>query len=257
MATQDYSVKGVFWYLVNGVLVVTTVFGLIGIGTMVRYSNAIAPTRTIQVSGEGKLDTRPDIATITASVITRGADAAKVQQDGTTKMNSVIAFVKAQGVKEQDIQTTSYNVYPTNRWDPKSGEQILTGYEASQSITIKVRGIDKSTDKVNAIAGGIVPAGANQVSGVQYMIENPEVQRAAARAQAFDNAAMKAREMAKQNGVRIARVITFSESNSYGGPIYYDRAMVAGKAGEVAPMPTIEPGTEEVRVSVSVTYEIR
>lgn len=254
---RDYSAKSVFWYLLNAALLTVVVVGLITVGTLVRYSNAIVPSRTITVSGEGKLDTTPDIATISASVIARGSDAGTVQAEATKKMNAVIAFVKSQNVKSEDIKTTSFNVYPTTRWDPKTGEAIQTGYEATQTITIKVRDVNTNKEHAGVIAGGLVPAGANQVYGVEYTIDNPEMQRAIARQKAFDNAFAKAATMASQNGVRIARVITFTESTGYGGPIYYARDMAMGKGGAEAPVPSIEPGTQEVNVNVSVTYEIR
>ncbi len=255
-STHDYSVKSIFWYLLNGVLVVVTVFGLMGVGTLVRYSNAIAPSRTIQVSGEGKVDIVPDVATISASVVTRGSDANKVQTESTQKMNAAVAFVKSQGVPTADIKTTGFNLYPTSRYEPNTGAQIPTGFEATQTITIKVRGIDQSAQKASMIAGGLVPAGANQLSGIQYDIENPDAQRNAARQMAFDNAFEKARSMAAQNRVRIARVITFSESADYGGPIYYAKGGIAMDAAAPS-APSIEPGTQEVKMNVSVTYEIR
>lgn len=256
MASQDYSAKSLFWYFLNAALGIVVIFGLIGTGTLLRYSNAIAPSRTIQVAGEGKVDVRPDVAVITASVVTRGADATKVQAQATQKMNAIVAFVKGQGIKDEDIKTTGYNLYPTNRWDPKTGEQIATGYEAMQSLTVKIRGIDANKEIANAIAGGLVPAGANQVSGIQYMVDDPEAQRALARAAAFENAFMKAREMAEQNNVRVARVITFSESSGYGAvPMYYS-ARVEGKGGDMV-SPDLQSGTEEIRVNVNVTYEIR
>jgi uncharacterized protein YggE len=198
-----------------------------------------------------------DVVVVTASVLTRGIDATKVQSQANQKMNAVIAFVKGQGVKDADIKTTAYNLYPTNRWDPKTGEQIATGYEATQSLTIKIRGIDSNKEIAGVISGGLVSAGATQVSGVQYMVDDPEAQRAIARAEAFEDAFTKAREMASQNNVKVSRVITFSESPSYGVvPSYYYARSDAKAGGEVI-TPEIQSGSEEIKVSVSVTYEIR
>jgi uncharacterized protein len=254
---KDWASQRTFWGVLNVFIVIMIIGAVFAIGVGLRSSNQIVSTRQIQVSGEGKVEIKPDVATISASVMTRGTDANKVQSESTTKMNSIIAFVKSQGVGEKDIKTTGYNLYPTNRWDPKSGEQIATGFEASQTITIKLRGIDQTTEKANAIAGGLVPAGANQVYGINYEIENPEAQREQARQIAFNNAFEKARSMAAQNHVRIARVITFTESPSYDrGPMPY-LAMAKGGDSASVPAPDIQPGSEEVMVSVSVTYEIR
>jgi uncharacterized protein len=251
--THDYSAKAMFWRLLNAGMVLVLLFGLIGIGTMIRYGNAIVPSRTVTVTGEGKTQITPDIATYSFSVVTQGADPEKIQQDNTKKMNSAIAFVKQQGIKDADIKTTGYNLYPRYTYERETGNSRIDGYELNQSVSIKIRDLTS----IGKILSGLVSLGVNQAGSLQYSIENPEGQRAAARQQAFANAYEKARQMARQNGVSIARVINFSETN-FGGPILYERAypmMASGKGGDMAP--TTEPGSEETTVNVSVTYEIR
>ena len=242
-----------FWRLLNCTIVLVMVFSLIGIGTMVRYSNAIVPSRTITVNGEGKAKTTPDIATDSFSVISQGSDPTTIQRENTLKMNAAIEFLKTQGIKAADIQTSGYNLYPRYSYDKNGGSPKIEGYEVTNTVTFKVRDLEK----IGVILTGLVKAGVNQTSGLQYSIENPEGQRDVARQEAFANAYLKASQMAAQNGVRIARVITFSESSGYGGPILYAKAMSmdAGMGG--APAPTMEPGSQETTVNVSVTYEIR
>ena len=250
---HDYSAKAMFWRLLNAVLVLAMVLALIGIGTMIRYGNAIVSARTITVSGEGKTQITPDIATYSFSVVTQGADPAKIQQQNAQKMNDAIAFVKNAGVKPVDIQSTGSNLYPRYSYSKDSGQQKIDGYEFTQTATIKIRDLLK----VGTIMTGLVNAGVNQMGSLQYSIENPEMQRAVARQRAFNDAYAKARDMAAQNGVRITHVVTFSESMGYGGPVFYDKAVMMS-AGAPAPiMPTTEPGTQETTVTVSVTYEIR
>ena len=252
MAQHDYSARGIFWLLINGLVVVAMVLGLIGIGTIVRYSNAITPSRVIVVSAEGKVAAVPDLATYSFSVVSQGSDPDAIGRENTTRMNQAIAFVKQQGVAEADIKTTGYNLYPRYTYDKDTGRSRIDGYELTQTVTLKFRDLTK----VGAVLAGLVKTGVNQATNLQYTIENPEALRAQARQQAFNAAFTKARSMAAQNGVHIARVINFSESMGYNpSPVYFEKAMSAGMGG--SPTPDTQAGTEEVTVNVSVTYEIR
>ena len=246
------DVKSTFWILINSCLVLVLLFGPIGVGTMLRYSNAIVPSRVITVTGEGKTSIAPDLATVTFSVVSQGAKPEEIQTTNTEKINKAVAFVKAQGVKPEDIKTTGYNLSPRYKYDKDSGESSISGYELSQTVTVKIRALDKAGE----IVGGLTMTGINQIGSLQYSIENPEAQRARAREEAFASARQKARDMAGANGVHLVRVISFTEqpTGSY-PPIYYGAMEAKGMGGSVAP--DLQPGSEEVNVSVSVTYEIR
>lgn len=248
---KEQTSKSLFWTLLNASLVVVIVFGLIGTGTLIRYSNAIVPSRTITITGEGKTQITPDVATYSFSVVSEGVDPDRIQQQNTEKMNAAIAFVKQQGVAAADIKTTGYNLYPRYRYEKDSGRSSIDGYELTQTVSLKIRDLGK----VGTILGGLVKAGVNQAGSLQYAIDDPEAQREEARKEAFAHAYRKARQMAAQSGVELARVVSFSESSYNDRPMpFYGVAM--GKGGEAA-VPATEPGTEEVAITVSVTYEIR
>jgi hypothetical protein len=247
-----YNVKSIFWILINSCLVILLMFGLIGVGTLIRYNNAIVPSRTITVSGEGKTSIAPDLATITFSVVSQGDKPEEIQKANTTKINKAIAFVKEQGVKAEDIKTTGYNMYPRYKYDKDSGESSISGYELSQSVTVKIRALDKAS----IIVGGLTSTGINQIGSLEYSVENPEAQRARAREEAFANARQKAMEMSYANGVSLVRVINFSEqAGMYPTPYYGVMEAKSGMGGAVTP--DLQPGSEEVKIQVSVTYEIR
>lgn len=247
------DVKSTFWILINSCLVMLLLIGLIGVGTLIRYSNAIVPSRVITVTGEGKTSITPDLATITFSVVSQGAKPEDIQKANTEKINRAIAYVKDQGVKTDDIKTTGYNLSPRYKYDKDSGESSISGYELNQTVTVKIRDLDKA----GMIVGGLTITGINQIGSLEYSIENPEVQRARAREEAFANARQKAQDMASENGVKLVRVINFTEQ---GGSIYppmYYGAMEAKGMGGGGPTPVLQPGTQDVNISVSVTYEIR
>ena len=122
----------------------------------------------------------------------------------------------------------------------------------TQGVVINVRDFEK----VPKVLAGLPELGINQISGVSFEIEDPEKYMVEARNMAFNRAKAKAQAMARANGARIKRVVTFSESTG-GWPIYYGKEMMLDGIGGGGPVaPSIEPGTQEVTVQVSVTYEI-
>lgn len=252
---QTYSSRHWFWILINAVLVVAVFTGLVLSASIIRQSNAVVPSRVITVTADGTAHIAPDIATLVFSVLSQGATAEGVQKSNTDKINLAIDYLKKQGVVAKDIQTSNYQLYPRYKYNTNTSEQTIIGYELTQTVTVKVRDLAKAGE----IVGGLATAGVNQISSFNYSIEDPEAPRNEARAEAFKLAFEKAKAMADQVGVRIARVVTFSESTGGGYPMpyYYERAMVAGAKDASMNAPTFEPGQEEVTVNVSVTYEIR
>lgn len=250
-----YSARNWFWRLLNAFLAIAIFAGLVLSATLIRQGNAVVPSRTITVSAEGKAHIAPDIATLVFAVVSQGTSAEAVQKSNTEKINLAVEYLKKQGVEAKDIQTSNYNLYPRYRYDEKSGESSIFGYELNQTVTAKIRNLENA----GMIVGGLASAGVNQISSFNYGIEDPESPRNEARAEAFRLAHAKAGAMADQVGVSLARVITFSESfgGGYPMPYYYERAVMSmdGKGGDNAP--SLEPGEEEVTVSVSVTYELR
>lgn len=247
------NAKNLFWVLLNVTLVVAVLVGLSAAGFL---RNQVTQARTITVSAEGKVQVAPDVATIVFGVVSEGKDPEVLQEDNVKKVNDAIKFVKEQGIDAKDIKTQQFSLSPRYRWIPDDGRQVSDGYTLRQSVTVKVRDFEK----VAEILKGLVGFGINEINGPNFEVDDPDTYLNAAREEAFRKAREKVDAMARQNGVRVRRVVTFSE-NTGGYPIFYDRvlALGAGKGGDgPAPIPpTIEPGKEEVRVQVSVTYEIR
>ena len=250
---KETSVKLVFWVLLDIALGIFIIGATFGVGAILRASNAVAPSRTITVSGEGKISVAPDLATAGFSVVTQGTDPAAIQKENSEKINKTVAFLKSKGIEAKDITTTNYNLYPRYKYNQEDGQSGIIGYELNQTVTVKLRDLEK----VGEIVGGLTSAGVNQISQLSFSIEDPEASKNRARLDAFNQARSKAEAMAAANGVRIARVINFSES---GGPYpipYYERSYLAGKGGDGAVAPDIQPGEQELNVQVTVTYEIK
>lgn len=214
-------------------------------------SSVAKDIKTITINADGKVTVTPDTAKISISVVTDGTTADEVQKRNTENMNKVIEYVKGLGVEAKDIKTTYYNLYP--KYDYINGRQVSAGFSVSQSAEIKVRDLKK----VGEIVTGTVARGANQVQGVDFFVDDQEKFKAEARKTAFDKAKLKAKEMAKLTGIRLGRVVTFSESYNGQPPIYYEKAYgMASGIGGGGGSPDIQSGSQEVMVSVSVVFEI-
>ena len=230
------------------------------------YANSIQPGtyRSFSVSAEGKTVAIPDIATFTASVITEGGkDLGSLQAQNTAKTNKIIAYLKGGGVEDKDIQTQSYNVDPRYQYSncgpmPYGGSSTcppptIVGYTVTQTVAVKVRALAKAGE----IIGGTVDNGANSVSQLQFTLDNPDAAKASARAEALAKAKTKAKEIAQDGGFGVGKLLYIQINDGVQPPMYYGMGGgVAASKAEIAPAPTIAPGSEDVTVSVTLTYEI-
>lgn len=231
-----------------------------------RYIGAGVPaTNTITVSGYGEAFGAADIATFNFSVVSEKSTVAAAQTDATAKINTITKYLSDAGVDSKDVQTTDYSVNPqydyvqvacTNGYCP-GGKQVLRGYQVRQTTTVKVR----DTAKAGNLLTGVGGQGATEVSGLSFTFDDPNKLQDDARGKAIADAKEKADELAKQLGVRLVRVVSFSDSTGgYPAPYAYGRGglEVANQATDAkAPSPEISLGQNKVQSNVSVTYEIK
>ena len=215
--------------------------------------NSVTTTKadTFSVSGEGKVTMLPDIAVISVGVTAQANTVTKVQQDLNTKINAMSAAIKKLGIDEKDIKTTYYNISPT--YDYSASSQRITGYQANSNLTIKVRKIDT----VNGVIDAATAAGANEVSGVHFDVDDKTKAENQAREAAVADAKSKAEAAAKAAGFKLGRVINYSEGGgSSPRPMMFDEAKSLPIAGGGEPT-QVEPGSSELSVSVTLSYEIQ
>ena len=225
--------------------------------TFIDYTNfkSQVPERTIAISAEGKVDAVPDVATLNFSVVSQGKDARTIEDSNTKKMNAVVAFLKEQGISDRDIKTTNYNLNPQYDYN-KSFSQIgvpypIVGYVLTQTLTVKVHELDK----IGTILEGAISQGVNESGGVSFDIEDPDELKAQARAEAFAKAREKAEALVAQSGARIGKIVSISENDSY-VPYPYAYGMGGGALERDAVPPQIQPGTQDVRITVNVVFEL-
>lgn len=244
-------------------LVLLSIFlALLSVSQLVnlRYIGAgIAPANTITVSGKGEVFATPDIATFSYSVNEERDTVTAAQEASAKKTNDILAYLKKNGVAEKDIQTGGYNVYPNYQYEQQicpaysicpPGRQVLKGYQVNQSVTVKVRDIGRAGE----LLSGVGKNGATNISGLTFSIDDQDAVNAQARTEAIADAKAKARELGKELGVSLVRVVSFSENGNYPGPLMY--AMSAGKGGGEG-SPEIPAGQNDIVSNVTITYEIR
>lgn len=208
---------------------------------------------TISVSGIAKLSVKPDIARVNIGVLSTGSNVAATQKQNTDKMNAITNAIKGFGVKDDDIQTSNYNIYPQYDWT--DGRQVLRGYQVSQQLSIKVRDLEKIGDILTK-SGEL---GSNQVGGVSFEVDDTTAIQKQARDKAIADAKEKAEVLARSLGMQLGKVVSFSED--YGSnPVpmmynSYNKVMADEAAG--AASPEIQSGSLDVSKSVTITFEIK
>jgi uncharacterized protein YggE len=235
------------------------------------YSRSIQPSafRSFAVTGEGKVVARPDVAMFSFSIINEGGtDIATLNHDNTERGNKINSFLKDQGVADKDIKTEQYNLAP--RYQNTYCAPVLyrslgkntvcpppsiVGYTVTQSVAVKVRDFAK----IGAILSGVVEKGANNVSQLNFTIDDPVAVENEARAKAIAQAREKAKLVAKAGGFSVGRLLGIDEGEqSYNEKYYNARVMSLDSTAMDAPLPapTIEPGSQDVIVTVTLRYEI-
>lgn len=235
------------------------------------YSESIQPSsfRSFSVSGEGKIVSIPDVAEFNFSVITQGGkDIAKIQKENTDKINNAIAFLKSKKIEDKDIKTQNYSLDPQYQYyecrvvyntigiatKPCPPPEIV-GYSINQTVSVKIRDFGQIGDTLS----GVIKNGANSVSQLSFTIDNPDSIKNQARAEAIEKAKEKAKSIAKAGGFRLGKLLSIEEGY-YPQPIYSyaTKAMgMGGAATDEAAAPSIQPGSQETTVNISLRYEIR
>ncbi|MBD3251147.1 DUF541 domain-containing protein [Candidatus Uhrbacteria bacterium] len=208
---------------------------------------------TISIEGEGTITSRPDIARLNVGVISEGQEVKTAQDENTKQVNDIIKALSALGIADEDIQTSNYQVFP--QYNYREGEQELRGYRVSQSLSIKIRDLEKIGD-VLAKAGEL---GSNEIHGISFDLDDPSALEADARTKAIVDAKTKADVLADTLGVKIVRVVGFYEQGGNVPPepflrAYAEDAKAMGMGGAA---PEVKPGSFDVTKNVTVMFEIR
>jgi uncharacterized protein YggE len=213
-------------------------------------TQTIAGTR-LDVSATGEVTRVPDVAIISAGVVSRSSTASAALQDAANRMSKVLAALKRAGVEARDIQTSNVNLNPEYRY-PENQAPQLVGYTATNTLTIRFRDIRNS----GKILDALVAEGANQINGPNLTIDKPEAALDEARANAVAIGRARAEAYARSLGLRVVRVVSVSESGGYAVPPPAPPMPMMARAYE-RDQTKIEPGEQKLQVSLAMTFELQ
>jgi uncharacterized protein len=208
----------------------------------------ISGTR-LDILARGVVSRVPDVAVISAGVVTQAVDARGAMATNASAMAQVLAALRKAGVADRDMATAQIALNPQYRY-AENRPPVVTGYQANNSVTVRFREIAKS----GAILDALVAAGANQINGPTLTIDKPEAALDEARLDAMKIARARAELYARAAGMTIKRIVAISESSDMSRPV--PMPMMRAQMADAAAKTEIVPGEQEVGVSVAVTFEL-
>jgi uncharacterized protein YggE len=203
----------------------------------------------VELTVNESVEAEPDLVTLGAGVTTQARTAVEAMRSNAQQMSAVVERIKALGVPERDIQTTGINLGAMYDYNQAQQRQVFRGYQASNRVSVKLRAIDRTGEVLDAL----VAAGATDLSGPDWSIDDETAARAQARRQAMETARGQALEYARAAGYADIRLLEISETIAPQPPMPYLRAVRAEAADASTP---VQPGMVQAGVTVRVTYEM-
>ncbi|MFH1473225.1 MAG: SIMPL domain-containing protein [bacterium] len=244
------------------VLIFLTAFLAVQILGALKDLNKPEPAyNVVSVVGEGEVISIPDVATFSFAVSMDAKTVSEAQSQVTEKMDIILASLKNLGVEDRDVKTSNYSIWPKYSYSQEicsptycpPSRQVQDGYTANHNITLKVRKVDE-IGRVLAVVGD---NGATNISGISFVIDDPDQLMEEARAKAIEDAKSKAKTLANNLNVRLVRVISFSEYANGRPQPYFETYALGEDTMKASSAPTLPAGENTTNVSVNVTYEIR
>ena len=214
-------------------------------------TQTIAGTR-LDINATGEVTRVPDVAVISAGVVSRSGTAAAALQDAADRMAKVLAALKKAGVEDRDVQSSNVSLNPEYRYQQDQAPQLV-GYTASNQVTIRFRDIRNS----GKILDALVSQGANQINGPSLTIDKPEAALDEARAKAIAAGRARAELYARSLGLRVVRVVAVSEGGGYAAPPPPPPPAPMMMAKGERDSTSIQPGEQKLQVSVAMTFELQ
>lgn len=208
---------------------------------------AISGTR-LDISATGEVSRVPDVAVISAGVMTRSASATGAITENAARMERVRAALKRAGIADRDIQTSNISLNPEYRYQDNMPPQ-LTGYTASNQVNVRFRDI-RNTGR---ILDALVAEGANQINGPSLTIDKPEAALDEARVKAVAAGRARAELYARALGMRVVRLLSVSEGGGYSVPP--PMPMMRAQADSAATK--IDPGEQQLQVTLAMSFELQ
>ncbi len=221
-------------------------------------------SNTISFDGKGEVTASPDLATVSFSIRETSKEMKDAQTKVTTKETAVLDFLDKSGIAKKDIKTESYTSYPKYDYGVpcyggygmpcRQDAPKIIGYEVSEYVSVKIHDLEK----VGEVVKGIGAVGISEITGPNFSIDKEDEFKAQARKMAIDEAKEKAKTLSKDLGVRLVRIVSFSENgNGYYPMAYAAKGMMDSMESAPSSTPQLPTGENKITSNVTITYEIR
>lgn len=211
--------------------------------------HAMLQGTALTVSAEARTAARPDIALITAGVVTEAPTAEAALAANAQRMTAVIAAIRRAGVAERDIQTAQLSVNPQMVYAENVPPRV-TGYQATNTVNVKVRNLANVGKTVDAV----VAQGSNQLNGISFSLDDPDAALDGARTEALKRARARADLYAAAAGLKVHRIVAIAEGGAVEPPRPMPMMMARAAAMDSTPVAAGEVG---LTANVTVTFELR
>jgi uncharacterized protein len=212
------------------------------------------PLRTVSVTGNGQVFLVPDVAYVYIGVHSQSEKVTEALSQNNEQRQAVSDALKKIGVEAKDIQTTSFNIYPQQQYEPNSGKVTGTTYMIDNTVYVTVRDLAKLGDLLDAV----VRSGANSINGINFDVVDKESAMSEARGKAIANARKQAEELAKASGVTLGDVQAITTSSNGSTFMPKENYGMGGGGGMAASAPVpVSAGQLVLTVDVSLTYVIK
>ena len=218
---------------------------------------------SISVTGEGEVTAVPDIATVTFTVRESGKTVPEAQKATEAKIAKGLKGLEVLGVEKKDTKTVSYTVNPKYEYQQAGvcttygcppSKTVVNGYEASQSITVKVRKVDQAGE----VIGILGKANITEITGPDFTVDDMDKVQAEAKEKAIKKAQEKAEVTAKSLGVSLGSITSFNEDNGGGYyPVMYKADAMSSVSSRGVEAVTIPQGENVIKSRVTITYTLR
>jgi len=205
---------------------------------------AQAAERLITVTGHGMVAVAPDTAMIRIGVTTQGKTAHDASASNAKQMTKVIGTIEQSGIAKKDIQTSQLSLQP--QYDSKGGTNRLLGFQVTNRVTVRIRKIAN----LPAVLDKAISAGANEMSGISFLVSGESKALDQARSDAIADAHRKAELYAQAASAKVGKVVAITEQGSSPAPREFKALRASGAAVPVA------PGEQILQATVTVSYAL-
>ncbi|KRA83712.1 SIMPL domain-containing protein [Altererythrobacter sp. Root672] len=203
----------------------------------------------VELTVNESVEVAPDIVTVSAGVTTQAPTANEAMRANAQAMTAVTARIKQLGIPERDIQTTGINLGPQYDFDRDTQRQVFRGFQVSNRVSVKLRDVSRTGEVLDAL----VAAGATDIGGPEFSVDDDTGARAQARQTAMATARALALDYARGAGFADVRLLQVREGISQQGPMPMFRMQAQAAADASTP---VQPGMVQAGVTVTVTYEL-